>query len=253
MNAHQHIDAVSDVAFHQGHVVLAVQLVHEGVGAKRPVARGHCRIGHFHHVAFVLLAVVLERFDGDELQIELPGELYQLGCAHHGAVFAHDLAAQTALLKTGQTHQIHCGLGVAVALQHAVGLCHQWEHMARPAEVGRAGAGLHHGARGQPALLRRDARCGVDVVDGHGEGGFVVVGVLGDHLGKRQLLAQFGGHGHADEPLAVYCHEVHVLGGGELRCADEIAFVLAVGVVGAQNDLARAQIIQRLFDRAELE
>ena len=75
------------------------------------------------------------------------------------------------------------------------------------------------------------------MVDGHGEGGFVVVGVLGDHLGKRQLLAQFGGHGHADEPLAVYCHEVHVLGGGELRCADEIAFVLAVGVVGAQNDL----------------
>ena len=148
MYAHQHVGAITDVPFHQGHMVFAIQLVHEGVRAKRSVARGHGRVGYFHHMAFVLLAVVLQRLDGDELQIESPGKLDQLGRAHHGTVLAHNLAAQTAFLKAGEAHQIDGGLGVAVAFQYAIGFRHQRKHVARAAEVAGLGVGPHHGPRG---------------------------------------------------------------------------------------------------------
>ena len=41
------------------------------------------------------------------------------------------------------------------------------------------------------------------------------------------------------------------LGGDELRGADEIAFVLAILVVGDDDELARANVGDRLFDGAE--
>ena len=47
-------------------------------------------------------------------------------------------------------------------------------------------------------------------------------------------------HGHANEAFGVGCHEVDVLGGGELRRANEVAFVFTLGVVGTHDEAAGA-------------
>ena len=91
------------------------------------------------------------------------------------------------------------------------------------------------------------------MVDGDGESGLVVVGVPGDHLGELELLDVPIGHGHADEALAVGGHEVDVLRGGKLCRADEVPLVLPVGVVGAEDHLALAQVLQGLFNGVVLK
>ena len=116
-------------------MVLAVQLVHVAVSAEDPVTRGHLGAGHGFHQTVMLFTVVLYCFYGGDCKTPFCSQFHELGCAHHGAVLLHDFAAKAAFFKTGQTHQVHGGLCVAGALQDAVFLCHQGEHMARPAEI----------------------------------------------------------------------------------------------------------------------
>ena len=194
------------------------------------------------------LAVGLQVLDGDEFQPPFSGHLLQLGGAHHGAVLPHDLAAQAHFLQAGQPHQVHGGLGVAVALQHAVVLGQQGEHVAGAAEVLGLGVGVHALHGGDGALGGRDAGGGVHMVDGDGEGGLMVVCVPGDHLGELELLDVLIGHGHTDEALAVGGHEVHVLGGGKLGGADEVALIFPVGIVGAEDHAALPQFFQGFLD-----
>ena len=86
------------------------------------------------------------------------------------------------------------------------------------------------------------------MVDAHGEGGLVVVGVLGDHLLKAELVRQIAAHRHADEALGHAGHQVDVGLGGELGGADHVAFVFAVGVVHHDDDVAGTQLVERLGD-----
>ena len=90
------------------------------------------------------------------------------------------------------------------------------------------------------------------MVDRHGKGGLVIVGVLHDHLRNLELLHEFPGHGHADQAASVDRHEIDVLSGGELGGADEIALVFTVRVVDDQDDLSRGKIPQGICDTAEV-
>ena len=145
-------------------------------------------------------------------------------------------------------HSPHRGLGVAAALQHAVRLGQQREHVAGAAEILRPGVLLHALQGGDRPLGGGDAGGGGDVVDGDSKGGFVVVGVVRDHLGKLQLLDVRRRHGHADEPLGVGGHEVDVLRGGELGGADEVPLILPVRVVGDQDQTPLPELLQGLFN-----
>ena len=70
-----------------------------------------------------------------------------------------------------------------------------------------------------------------------------VVGVPGDHLGELEAVDVLLRHGHTDQALAVGGHEVDVLCGGELCGTDEVPLVFPVGVVGAEDELAVAQVL----------
>ena len=69
--------------------------------------------------------------------------------------------------------------------------------------------------------------------------------------GKPELIAALAGQGQADQTPAVQGHEVDHLGRSKLRGTDEIALVLAILVVGYDDDLAVAQIVDRLLDCPE--
>ena len=75
----------------------------------------------------------------------------------------------------------------------------------------------------------------------------MVVGIAGDHLRQGELGDVLVVHGHANEAFGVGCHEVDVLGGGELRRANEVAFAFALGVVGTHDEAAGAQLIGEEF------
>ena len=244
MNPAENVLPVTDVALHQCDMVLTIQTAHKAVGFEISVFRGHIYRCDLIHQLFVALAVRLQVPDGNELDAEPLRQRHQLGGAHHGAVLPHDLTAQAAFLQPRQTAQVNGGLRMALPLQHAVFLRQQREHMARSAEILRPRALLHAGHRRHGALGGGDAGGGGNVVDGHREGRFVVVGVVLHHLGELQLADKSLRHGHTDQALAVGGHEVDVLRGGKLGGADEIAFVFTVGVICDQNDLSLSQILQ---------
>ena len=69
--------------------------------------------------------------------------------------------------------------------------------------------------------------------------------------GEPELVAALAGERQADESAAVQRHEVDHLGRDQLGRAHEVALVLAVLVVRDDHDLAVAQVLDRLLDRAE--
>ena len=213
-----------------------------------PVDGGQFCPCHFFHEVVVIAAVVLEFPDGDKGQTVLFCKVRQLFPTHHGAVVVHDLTAETHLGQSGKTEQVYRSLGVTVPFQNAAGLCLQREHMSRTAEI----AGMRrrvccHACR-QTTLYRRNAGSGVDVVDGNGERRFVVVRVVGNHLGQSQPDNVVMAHGHTDQSLCGACHEVDVFRGGELSGADEVALVFPIRIVCHQNALAVPQILQSFFN-----
>lgn len=215
-----------------------------------PKRGGHLGVRLAHDVLVMAAAVVLKILDGDDGETPLLGLVEQLGGAHHRAVVAHDLAAQTALLQTGQTAQINGRLRVAVARQHAAAARDEREYVTRTAQILRPGVRVDALAAGEATFLCGNAGRGVDMVNGDREGGVVVVGVDLDHLLEAEVLWRPARSRRADEALGLRRHEVDVLSGRELRRADEVALVLAVGVVDDHDEMTGAQLLKSLLDRA---
>jgi hypothetical protein len=72
------------------------------------------------------------------------------------------------------------------------------------------------------------------------------------HLGLQvQALADPPVHGQADEPPAMRLHEGDGLGGDEVRGDDEVALVLAVGIVHQNHHFALGHVLDGLGNRAE--
>ena len=244
---------VADVPLHQSHVVLAVDLVHIAVGDEVAVAGRHFCFRHLFYQLFVFLPVFLQGFDGNEFYIKFLCQLLQFRCAHHGAVLPHDLAAETAFFQPCQTHQVYRSFRMTVSFQNAVFLGQKREHMTRPPKVIGPGVFTDTHSGSIAALFRRDACGGVYMVNRDGKGGTVIVCIVVHHLRKLQLLAVVAAHGHADQTFSVYCHKVYIFCGGKFCRTDEITFIFSVRVVGTEDDLSLAQILQGLFNGIESE
>ena len=170
----------------------------------------------------------------------------------HGAVLAHDLAAQAAFMKARQAAEIHSGLCVSVPLQNPVGLGQEREHMAGSAEILRLCIFLHTGHRCHGALLGGDSGRRRDMIDRDRESGLMIIRVGAHHLRNLKFADIFFGHRHADQTFAVCCHKVDVFCRGKFRSTDKITFIFPVGIIHDQNDLAVSEILQCLFNRFEL-
>ena len=165
MHAHEHVFSVADIAFHKRHMVFAVERVAEAVCDERAVCGRHFGRRDGLDQMVVRFAVFLQVLDCDERQAPFFGFFSELACAHHGAVVAHDFAAQAALLKASEAAQIDGRFGVPIALEHAARFGEQGEHVPRTAEILRLGVGVDalHGRN--RSLGGGNARGRVDVVD----------------------------------------------------------------------------------------
>ena len=96
---------------------------------------------------------------------------------------------------------------------------------------------------GDRTLYGRDARGGVDMVDGDSESSAVIVGVFSHHLVELQLVSKLPVHRHADKTLAVGGHEVHIFNRSKLCCTYQVSLILPVRVVNDDNHLTITEII----------
>ena len=71
------------------------------------------------------------------------------------------------------------------------------------------------------------------------------------HRAQTEVVGAVLGEAEADEPARVRGHEVDRLGRGELRRDDEVALVLAVGVVDDDDEPPGADLVDRLLHRRE--
>ena len=162
-------------------------------------------------------------------------ETQQLGHPGHRAVVVDDLREHPGRSQPRHPREVDGGLGVSRPPQHAALAVTQREDVARPREIARRGARVGEQTDRPRAVRRRDA-------GGHSERG-----VHADRVGRAHPLGvgserghqrQFepvefrAFHRHADHPAGVFDHEGHALRRGFLGGEDEVALVLAPGVVG---------------------
>ena len=76
-------------------------------------------------------------------------------------------------------------------------------------------------------------------------------GVLVRHLGEPEGVAALGCEREADKPAAVLRHEVDRIGRHQLGRRDEIAFVLAIFIIGDDDELAGFDGVDRLLNGSE--
>mmetsp|Transcript_12370 Transcript_12370/g.30363 ORF Transcript_12370/g.30363 Transcript_12370/m.30363 type:complete len:244 (+) Transcript_12370:737-1468(+) len=151
--------ALAAAARGKHHMLCTVQGRGEGVRGHGAVARaGHGAAACWRDQLVVAQAVAHEVSDRDALQVVLLGVLEQVGRARHGAVrLVHNLAQHARGVRARQARQVHTGLRVAWAHQHAARAVAQREDVAGPPEVGGLGLGVGQVADGLGAVRRRDA------------------------------------------------------------------------------------------------
>ena len=121
----------------------------------------------------------------------------------------------------------------------------------RARSLGRV-AGSIATLNGLRAVVSRDA--GGDAVlgvDGLGERGAEVGGVLGRHLAEAKVVEALLGHGQADQAAAVLGHEVDGFRRDLLGGHGQVALVFAVFVVDDHDHAAGADVLQRGLDIAK--
>ena len=124
------------------------------------------------------------------------------------------------------------------ALEHAALLGPQGKDVARAAQVPGSGVGVDCHLDGAGAIVGGNSRADAVLrtrIHAHREGRLVAVGVAIHHQGQIQGVEPLALHGQADQAPGLGGHEVDLLGGSELGCADQIPFVFPIFIVHHHN------------------
>ena len=250
VDAHEHISFPGHISFDQRQVMLSVQLRAVEIQIEIAVFSRHLHHLHSLDQFFPGATVFDQRLNGADLQAVLVREIDQFGQPRHRAVIAHDLADHADGPAAAQFHQVHRRFRVAGALQHAAGLGAQGKDMPRLHQVFRHRGRVRHDLNGARPIRGADAGGNpARRVHAHLEIGFERLAVLRHHPLDAQLLQPVGRGGHADQATAVLGHEIDCLGCGVFSGHDQIAFILAVGVIDDDDQLAFTQVLDHRLDR----
>ena len=179
---------------------------------------------------------------GGHLQAVRKREFQQLAQPRHFAVLSKDLANHPGRAQLREPRKIHRRLGVSGTHQDSPLRGLEGKRVARAHDV-RAGTVIVHQDRNRACPVSgADSRGNAaGRIDGFHERGPEAVAVSPrGHAGKTEAVKALPCHGHADQPPSVSGHEVD---GGvvHLLCSHhEVPLVLAVLVVGYDNDLPPA-------------
>ena len=196
------------------------------------------------HVALMRHAIADEFGDGEHLQVVLAAELGKLRNARHGAVVVHDLADDAGGNQSGETREIDRGFGLSGADQHSTFAGAKRKRVAGTREIVRTSGGIDGDFDGLRAIVGGDSGGHAVVrVDGLGEGGAEVGGVLGRHGTQAKVVEPLLGHGETDQAASVLGHEVDGFGRDLFGGHGEIAFIFAVFVVDDHDHATGADLL----------
>jgi hypothetical protein len=179
----------------------------------------------------------------------LLGKGGKLGAAHHRAVVVHQFGKHADRCQAGEPAQIDASFRVTGAHQHAAFLRHQRKDVAGPHEIGSPAIAVGERAHGIGALFRgyaggetmadvdRDGECRAErrVVERH-------------HRVEVQPARLLGRQRRADDARRIANDEGHLFRRAQARRDEQVAFVLAVVVVGHDEDFAAGKSGDRSLD-----
>ena len=240
MQPRRHVLAVADAAVHEGHVLDGVERRDVGVTGQRADRALDREFADPLDQLIARLPVGDDVGDRNLLELVAFGERRDRRPAHDGAVVVHQLGQHADRRQVGQPAQIDARFGVARPHQHAAVLGDQRKHVAGPHEIGGAAVAVGERAHGVGALFGRDAGGeAVAHVDRHGERGAERRVVGRHHRIETQPARLVGRQRRAHDAGRIADDERHLLGRAQRSRDEQVAFVLAVVVVGDDHDLAR--------------
>jgi hypothetical protein len=193
--------------------------------------------------------------DGDEGKAVFLGETLELGPPSTRAILAENLTNHSGWYEAGKASEINGRLGVPHTLKHASLARTKWGHVARTAQIGRNSLGIDRDTNGFGAILsahpRRNTKALVRI-DTDRECSTIFVGIDLALLSELEVVGAFPRKRETNPAARLADHEVDHLGRDKLRRADEIAFVLAILIVGDDDQLAGLDVGYCLFDSSEL-
>jgi len=168
-------------------------------------------------------------------------ETLELGPSSTRAILAENLANHSGWYEAGKASEINGRLGVPYTLKHSSLARTKRRHVAGPTEIGRNSLGIDRDTNGFGAILSAHPSGYPEVlvrIDADRECSTVLVSVDLALLSELELIGAFPRKRETNPPTRLADHEVDHLGRDELRRADEIAFVLAILIVGDDYQLA---------------
>ncbi len=223
MQARRHVAAVADRSVHEGEMQDGIETRAIGVARQLADRRLDRKCRDAFDELFARLPVGDEISHRNALQFVPVGEGLDLRPDHDRAVAQIDQRAPALRLEAPQNTVDHPAP----------------ENVADKYEVARAHVAVGERAHGVGALLGRNAGShAVLHVDRNGEGGAERRVVDRHHRGKVKAASVVGGERRTDNAAAVPDDEGHFFGRAQRGCDDEVALVLAIVVVGDNDDLA---------------
>src|SRR5450756_46272 len=236
-------------------MLVLVDVIAVADDAPSPDFRRKPSIGDAMHEALGLEAMRDELRDGDECEAVLLREALELGPASARAVLAQNLANHSGWCEAGKAGEINGRLSVAHALENSSIARAKRGDVSRTAQIGGNRLGIDSDTDCFGAILRAHSRGNAKAlvrIDADGESGAVLVGVGFALLSEIELVGTFPRKRETNPPACLTDHEVDHFRRDQLRRTDEIAFVLAILIVGDDDQLASLDVGYCLLDCSEL-
>src|SRR5580704_11134595 len=250
----QHILASSNITEDQRDVLMLIDIVAIPDDAPGSVLQWQPRLGNPMHEPLGAQSIRHQGRHGDERDAVGRRELFEVLPLGHRAIDVHDFANHPGGIESGESCEVHRGLGMSHALQHTTSPRAELVDMPGADQITRHAPRIHRHPNGRGAITRADAgrhaiaRGGVNrrrERRAHG---------LGIHFGlwrKSQVLDALWRQRQANQTAGVEQQEIDHLRRDLFGRADEIALVLAILVIGDQHELAGANVRDRLLDRCK--
>ena len=247
----EHLGLAGNLSVHQSDVLGFVDIVAVADDGEVAELRGNSGLGHAMDQLLGPETIGHELGHGHERETVLLRDLVELGPSGHGPIGIQNLADDTGRNESGQPGEIHAGLGLTHPLQHSTGPGPQGKDVTRAAKIGGHGGRIDRDVDGGGAIAGRDAGGNPEAalrVDADGECGRELLGVAFGHGRESELIAPLAGQSQTDQSASVQGHEVDHLGRGQFGGTDEISLVLAIFIVGHDDDLSVTKVFDRLLD-----
>jgi hypothetical protein len=241
VHSHEHARVRPNVTEDERDVLVLVDVIPIAEDAPGAEIGWKAGVGDAVDEALSLEAVRDELRDGDECESVFLREALELGTTGTRPILAKNLADDSSWSEAGEAGEINRGFRVSNALKHAAIARAKRRHVSGAAKVGWYGLGINSDANRLGAVLSADSGSDAEAlvsIDADGERSSVFVGVVFGLLSELELVGAFAGERETDPSARLPDHEVDQLGRDELRRANQIAFVLAILIVGYDYHLA---------------